>query len=322
MSSPATFPHRSPSLNQVAPEPSDANIRQHSVCSSHAPLKRELPRKMSCSQSMQSMQSTFQSGLDRDSDEDEPSTRQDLPAHPITHSIVPLPALIMRTQANSVGAGVHKRPQSAPPERTRSRHHTRHHHTQGRETSTGARKHRGRSAGGRDNRHPWIRKLVGGLKFPLRARHAARSRRKTVNIHLEGGTNDTTSRVVEAAVETLLLDFAQFHNPIQTERLSAAASSIQSRSAIEKWPRLFNRAARKRRVAARRRLLQFMHGARLRTNRLTAEALALVPAATATRRQEDQRQVDKLHEAIDLYLQRSEATRSKQTVGDFRRSTP
>lgn len=219
----------------------------------------------------------------------------------------------MKPRTATPGRRAQSRGRSAPPERTRTQHGTQHHHAQS-QKSVGSRQSRGRSASRRRKQHPWLRKLLGAVQFPLRALHTARTRRKTVRVHLQGGTDATARRVVEAVVESLMLNFAEFQPASQAHPAATEGDSMQCSDTIHKQRIAQNKIEKKKRAKGRRQLLQCMYRARLRVERMDAEARSLAAEATTAARGKDRLEADRLQQAIELYLQRASVATSGQTV--------
>lgn len=136
--------------------------------------------------------------------------------------------------------------------------------------------------------------LAAPLTTLLQARRAAQSRRETARAHMHGGTADTISRVIETAMETIMLDRAQYH-------ATAFASS----------PVVHKSAGRHR--AARRKLIKGMRSARIRITKLTAEAQGIATAVailshkqkSVCAQNEHARDVQRLQQAVQRRLQQS-----------------
>ena len=233
------YSHHVPSLNQIAPEPS-FSLRYNYPGSSHSPVERGASRKLRRSHSLQSMRSVrrnlkFHSGFHSDdvSEREYPSRDLSRSSTHSGHSAPPPPSFGMKPRTATPGRRAHSRGRSAPPERTRTQHGTQHHHAQS-QKSVGSRQSRGRSASRRRKQHPWLRKLLWAVQFPLRALHAARTRRKTVRVHLQGGTDATARRVVEAVVESLMLNFAEFQPASQAHPAATEGDSMQCSDTVHK----------------------------------------------------------------------------------------
>lgn len=262
-------------------------------------------------------QSRYHSGDIKGGEEPSITTRAPCPDHN-THSKLSQPLFVIKPRATTSGAWARSRPCSAPPGRTQSLHHANHHQTQSEAASAGPRGHRGRSAGRRYKQHSWLRNLCGVAQIPLHALRAARTRRRTVRMHLQGGTDVSAYRVVEAAVETLLLEFSQFQ-PVPPS--PSDGCSLQRDGTDQKQQKKLNKAARKRMAKGRRRLLQCMRSARLRINRMAAEARSLAAAVTAAAQGQDNLEVARLQQAISSYLQWTGVAAGEQTVVDFNRGS-
>lgn len=300
---PLSRQHHTPALNQVAPEPSTS---LHHACarSIHASLKR--------SRSVQSV--TFQPGLGNDGNEERQSSIAGvLPGRVgsirLTGSLRSQSSITERPQGGRSG-GTHARCPPPPQDRTQYRYQE----GGSSRASTPARSGTDRCASGRHRPNTWLGTAAKVVESAVRAIQGDRSRRETVRMHKQGGTTATISRVVETAVETLLLNWGQFH-PVQPPWLSAEVGRVPHDSATGNKPAAVDRAGQKRKAAARRRLLQCMTGARVRIDRMSAEAHGLAVAAAAAARADDRCEAEKLQRAIAKYVKLSGA--QKRTVVDL-----